>query len=606
MIHRIRRAIILTSLLGLGALTLVFLASGTCWAEGASDYDYSIEVNIANDSGSDILGPVAVPINGLNLVDGGYIYADADDTLFTDSAHTATAGTGQDLGQNAATWWWWADVPDGTTRDVNLFMNGPDTDHSLPLSGTDQVTVTHAASLNVTTDLTAQASVFLDSLPASAEYLLRKPSQYYLTVDYTNFTFGVYRQAASAAIVQSYTAGEDGGSVFYSTAWEAQTFTHTADFWISKVEVKQVETGAPGDLEARIYATDVDGKPTGGVLTSGSAAVGGSGWATVSVTPYELSADTEYALVLVCAGSAGSNYEWRADTSAPSYAGGARVHSVNGGASWIVDDTYDYLFKVYGLVEKTVSAAASTGSHTVKGTYDGADLKLYIDGDEEDSLAEVVALHTNDEDLVIDFTGGIAQARVDGTDVETPTWVLDLDFEADEMTETDQGDAGDGWTWEGAVEDQSASSNDGAYVITYNPTDVTITVNGLEIPSEPPPDPYEQETTDIVGDMPLDELYEDFPESDDPNNLLTPIRDMADASGMGAQAWFLLLVTVIAAVGSAKLFKFFPSFMGAWAIGFCLTLIVVFMGDITPWVLLFNAMWGTGIIGVHQYWASGR
>ena len=105
--RRLHGAFLLTSLLGLGAFTLMFLASGTCWAEGASDYDYSIEVNIANDSGSDILGPVAVPINGLNLVDGGYMDADADGTLFTDSAHTATAGTGQDLGQNAATWWWW-------------------------------------------------------------------------------------------------------------------------------------------------------------------------------------------------------------------------------------------------------------------------------------------------------------------------------------------------------------------------------------------------------------------------------------------------------------------------------------------------------------------
>lgn len=161
-------------------------------------------------------------------------------------------------------------------------------------------------------------------------------------------------------LYERYNTGDDGNIYFYSDDWETQTFTigntgTNEDHDITSVKLLLYRVGSPGTITVGIRATDAGGKPTGPDLTSGTTNGNtlptGSPyeWREITLTAYTLSASTKYAIVCRCEGANYTNrVMWRVDASSPTYGGGSRGYSDNGGGSWSLDTYRDCLFEEYG------------------------------------------------------------------------------------------------------------------------------------------------------------------------------------------------------------------------------------------------------------------
>lgn len=156
---------------------------------------------------------------------------------------------------------------------------------------------------------------------------------------------------ANSQLYEYYITGYDTDQPIGSSTWGAQTFTvgivsHT----ITSVKLNVYKDGNPGTITVSIKAVDINGKPTGNDLTSGTydgnSLTGYPGqWITINLTEYVLSASTMYAIVIR---SNGNYFRLQVDWSSPSYSGGAYQHSTNSGVSWTTLTTGDFLFEVYG------------------------------------------------------------------------------------------------------------------------------------------------------------------------------------------------------------------------------------------------------------------
>jgi len=221
---------------------------------------------------------------------------------------------------------------------------------------------------------------------------------------------------AYVSSIEEYTVSNS-ASTLGGTNWAAQSFTATENFTITAVELKIYRVGNPGVVSISIRDTDANLKPTGTDLTAntlnGNALTTSTAgeWNKIELTKYNLSANNEYAIVMR---SAANNLGVRRTTPGGGYTDGRMTYSANSGASWTVDNTTDLVFKVIAdkaLVRKqgafmtyisstgnitsqilTTSAnvtagGLASGEYIVKTTADGTNLKIFIDGNEEASVA---------------------------------------------------------------------------------------------------------------------------------------------------------------------------------------------------------------------------
>jgi hypothetical protein len=185
------------------------------------------------------------------------------------------------------------------------------------------------------------------------------------SADYT------YRGSANFDVVRASTAaekvsntGED--TIAYingATIKFGQSFTPANDYAITQVIAKCRKGGAPtGNINCQIFATDANGKPTGGELAHSDNTVDSSTFDLVTyaeitfnfsgANSINLTAGVKYAFVLSAAGAqnwGGPNYiEFRV-ASAGGYTGGNRLYQ--DGTNWTVqnDDTY---FKISGAASR--------------------------------------------------------------------------------------------------------------------------------------------------------------------------------------------------------------------------------------------------------------
>ena len=157
---------------------------------------------------------------------------------------------------------------------------------------------------------------------------------------------------------------------FCGDTWRGQTFTVgntgvNEDHDITSVKLHLLRFGNPGTLMVSIRATDSDGKPTGDDLAvgtiDGSSVVSLSStnkigeWTEIALSPYTLSAGTQYAIIARALDGYHNNFLYTRVDSAnanfgilPTYTGGSYLYSLDNGASWGIDTTCDNLFKEYG------------------------------------------------------------------------------------------------------------------------------------------------------------------------------------------------------------------------------------------------------------------
>jgi len=161
-------------------------------------------------------------------------------------------------------------------------------------------------------------------------------------------------------LYEYYNTGDDGGAYVRSSQWYAQTFTigtvgPNKNHNITSVKLKLYRSGSPGTFTVGIRETDANGHPTGSDLTSGtidgdSLTTDTNGaWYEISLTPYELTAGTKYAIVARAPSGSSSKYvSWRVDSTNPSYTGGNMEYSNDSGSSWSTDTSRDLMFEEYG------------------------------------------------------------------------------------------------------------------------------------------------------------------------------------------------------------------------------------------------------------------
>ena len=169
----------------------------------------------------------------------------------------------------------------------------------------------------------------------------------------------------SDTLVERYITGDDYDRAINGKYWRGQTFTigntgENADHNITSVKLFVYKDGSPGAFDIAIRAVDGSHLATGGDLTTGST----SGdtlptsspyeWREITLTPYGLSASTEYALIASApAGDTSNRVFWRVDSSSPGYTGGWQLESGDSGASWSGATEYDRLFEEYGIFPVT-------------------------------------------------------------------------------------------------------------------------------------------------------------------------------------------------------------------------------------------------------------
>lgn len=186
----------------------------------------------------------------------------------------------------------------------------------------------------------------------------------------------------SETLYENYTAGEDSDIDAECEWWFAQTFTPPVTHNITKVGLKLFKAGDPKTAYVYIRAVDGDHKPTGGNLTSGSfnaSAINGTSpgsWHNITVTSYQLTGGTEYAIILAapncnCTGPSES-VNWRLKNSG-SYSGRSWM-SMDWGVTFSIDyGAIDFMFEEYG----TLVSGPPSDTVLCSGTIDGDTLSDY-------------------------------------------------------------------------------------------------------------------------------------------------------------------------------------------------------------------------------------
>jgi len=155
--------------------------------------------------------------------------------------------------------------------------------------------------------------------------------------------------------IREYYNTGDGFSInFYGSTWVGQTFYVELNHSVTMIRIKTFKFGNPQNLNLSIRATS-DGLPIGNDLTSGiidadtfTTDTNGA-WYNITVTPYNLTMNTQYAIVVRATSGDNWNYVgWRYNIVGE-YSGGGQVESSDSGSNWsIVGGSGDYMFEVWG------------------------------------------------------------------------------------------------------------------------------------------------------------------------------------------------------------------------------------------------------------------
>tara|TARA_R110000824_G_scaffold82199_2_gene206152 strand:+ start:7994 stop:10855 length:2862 start_codon:yes stop_codon:yes gene_type:complete len=180
-------------------------------------------------------------------------------------------------------------------------------------------------------------------------------------------------------------------------------------------------------------------------------------------------------------------------------------------------------------------------------------------------------------------------------------WAVDYTFGANEISQTDAGDAGDGWTWEGTVADQSAYGNTGVYTLVRDPTSVTVTVGPAVAASILTTTTAAETDPALVSGDPNPGFGSPYVEGTTPASFSWPLSIVAnintgvtDGYPLQLLAWSLALIVGLAvAFGAYRMTKII-----AWTIiaSVGATSLIVFMTPIANVIIMLMA--GTAVVSI--------
>lgn len=154
------------------------------------------------------------------------------------------------------------------------------------------------------------------------------------------------------AVYESYQSLDAASEQVHGDNWRSQTFTPNTAHIITFFTARVRRVGSPGIITAALKATDVDSKPTGADLATGtlqgddfSESFRTESW---NLSAYALVSGTKYVIILRKSGGDTNNrIDWARGAASPGYAGGEFVTSTDAGVSWTVT-TNDQIFEEGG------------------------------------------------------------------------------------------------------------------------------------------------------------------------------------------------------------------------------------------------------------------
>jgi hypothetical protein len=173
-------------------------------------------------------------------------------------------------------------------------------------------------------------------------------------------------------LYENYNTGNDN---YYSAGQDyfaAQSFTAESTHMVSSVKLLISRNGTNiGTVYAKIYATNVDGEPTGDALCSSS--TNGNDLPSWYVNPewieftfdntINIVNETKYAIVLSAPNTGGGDFvSWEIDNSSPTYTGGNLLYSFDSGDTWSNETSADCMFEVWGGTSSSSSFSSSSYS----------------------------------------------------------------------------------------------------------------------------------------------------------------------------------------------------------------------------------------------------
>jgi len=552
-------------------------------------YGYSQKVAVSNTSAASVTSRVELTTNPAALVAGGFIQADADDVAITD-AGTQLEMMAFDLGNNGVDWVTQAvTIPADTSDIYYTWYSNPDATRDqnwLGVTGDTQI-VTDDASIDITTNLTLQADVYLDDAPASEVELISKDSAYTIHAGPTHFIFYIFD---SGSVDQNSSTGSysvsAGGT--YTEAGE-QFDTEFTDPYVrvDSIDIYLGKTLAPvGTAYCRVR----DASTRALIGTLGSVDVttlaGGGGWVTFNSTPVTCSTATMSITVEYTGGDAANYIDVYYDNTNP-YANGKTCHNAGGWGTSAGDDlrwqNFDYCEIPFTYTPITLDTWT-----TVTATFNGTTLSI-DDGGTPVTNAYTGTIDTNASDVEIgEFDVWLDDVRIGDTSIAAPTWKLNLQYEPDQMTSA-------------VITDQSASTNDAAYTLAAMSGSFSVDMDAM-LPTEQSDTPS-IEDNDSVSPAGYDlDQPADWVGNDGTANVGTDtipgqiIQPLIDTSGLDAKWiwWFAFgILNILAFVGSMKVLGLHVAV--GWIASLVVCALFVMWGPIPWWFLAF---YGIGIIGV--------
>jgi len=175
-------------------------------------------------------------------------------------------------------------------------------------------------------------------------------------------------QVCKATLCDFYNTGDDAAHSTYGNSWKAQSFIPEFSYDVFSVNLKLYKTGNPGTLTASIKETDGNGRPIGDDLCNGTLVgttlttdTGGEWREIIFDSPYSLSENTKYSIVVRVEGNSSNIVYWRADSTSPTYIGGIALGSSNAGSSWYDMPASDCMFESYNVPEPATITALGLG-----------------------------------------------------------------------------------------------------------------------------------------------------------------------------------------------------------------------------------------------------
>lgn len=225
------------------------------------------------------------------------------------------------------------------------------------------------------------------------------------------------------------TGGDNAQAIGYVTSdkpydmWVGgQTFTPATTYNLKSIKLKLMRNGSGINAVFRCFLlafTTIGELPTGDILRQADINAGivtdnanGEWVAFTFDTAYQVTAGTKYVILLACSGTGIVVAQWFEDVTSPTYSGGNKIFSDNGGASYTAYNGTDMMFETYG------SYPITTPSIVAK---DVSDITQYE--------AKLNATVSNDGHEACDVRfgyGTISKAVVNFEDYDTVTdWVND-------------------------------------------------------------------------------------------------------------------------------------------------------------------------------------